>query len=171
MLYLCLQYNHYAQTNKKYKIDRNYMSAPSKRSTSTWDGMVPIIVNDVAIPQGPARSVTAPLGPTYAIKGGGTTIPSSVWANQGTSWNTNLTDLSPGSLKVSGTAEFEGDVILQGRNLSDWLTAVESRLGMLEPNPALEQDYQQLKALGDQYRALEQKLLEQQRIFDILKNK
>jgi hypothetical protein len=42
---------------------------------------------------------------------------------------------------------------------------------MLEPNPALEQDYQQLKTLGDQYRALEQKLLEQQRIFDILKNK
>ena len=50
------------------------------------------------------------------------------------------------------------------------LEAIESRLGILTPNPQLESEFDELKALGDAYREAEKKFKEQKQIFEILKN-
>lgn len=91
----------------------------------------------------------------------------------GTSYSVNNTWSNPpstGQVIIAGDCEFKGNITWKGRDLKDWLESVESRLGMLQPNSRLEAEYEELKALSDQYRALEKRLLEQQRVFDILKN-
>ena len=69
----------------------------------------------------------------------------------------------------SGSLVVSGDIVVKGRNLTTVLDQIEERLGMLQPNPALEEGWDELKNLGIQYRELEKKLLQQQQTFDILK--
>ena len=144
------------------------MSIPSNNcNASTWHGMVPVTVANVAIPTTFGRSVNQG---TYVPAGlNSSTIPSSAWANQ--SFSIQNSTLSPGTLKVQGNAEFEGNLTLKGRNLTDWLEAVEARLVMLQPNPELEAGWQELADIRIKYMELERELMEKQRMFNILKNK
>jgi hypothetical protein len=73
------------------------------------------------------------------------------------------------TLKVSGDTEIDGNLTVKGRDLMDMLETIESRLAILHPNAQLESEFDELKALGDAYRAAEKKLLEQKRVFEILK--
>lgn len=73
------------------------------------------------------------------------------------------------SLQVQGDAHFSGDVTVKGKNLVELLETIESRLAMLAPNPKLEAEFDELRSLGDAYRAAEKKLLEQKRVWEILK--
>lgn len=82
---------------------------------------------------------------------------------------TNAAGTASGKIHVQGDAVFEGKITWQGRDMREWFESVESRLNILRPNPKMEADWDELKALGDQYRALEKKLAEQQQVFDILK--
>ena len=72
-------------------------------------------------------------------------------------------------LKVSGDAEFEGDIKIKGVSMSDRLDAIEERLGILRPNNDLEGKWEKLKALGEEYRRLEKEILEGESIWDMLK--
>jgi hypothetical protein len=74
-----------------------------------------------------------------------------------------------GKLTVSGDATFDGEVTIRGVKLDDRLTAIEERLGILRPNNDLEGKWEKLKALGEEYRKLEQEILEGENIWDILK--
>ena len=74
-----------------------------------------------------------------------------------------------GSLRVSGNAEFEGDIKIKGVNLSERLDAIEERLGILRPNNDLEGRWEKLKKLGEEYRKMEKEILEQENMWDILK--
>lgn len=77
-------------------------------------------------------------------------------------WNTASTTTSiQNTLQVKGDSEFEGDITVQGRSLTEFMDAVEQRLNILRPNTALESEWDQLRELGEQYRALEQQLTEQ----------
>jgi hypothetical protein len=51
------------------------------------------------------------------------------------------------------------------------LQVLERRLNILRPNTELEAEWDQLRALGDQYRELEAELLEKQKMWDRLKTK
>lgn len=85
-------------------------------------------------------------------------------------WATNTSAaLTPNQLHVTGDAEFQGNITVKGRNLTDWLETVDSRLGILQANPGLETEFDELRALGDAYREAERRFLEQRRIYDILK--
>jgi hypothetical protein len=77
--------------------------------------------------------------------------------------------MSPPTLEVSGDATFKGNIKVKGRNLTDWLETIDSRLGILQTNPALEKEFDELKALGDAYRESERRFLEQKRVYEILK--
>lgn len=77
--------------------------------------------------------------------------------------------VTPGKIQVQGDAVFDGNITWQGRDMREWFETVEARLGMLRPNPELEQGWDELAELRQQYVELERKLLEQQRVFDILK--
>jgi hypothetical protein len=94
-----------------------------------------------------------------------TTAPGTISA--GGNWTTY--NNQPSILKVAGDAVFDGEVTIRGVKLDDRLTAIEERLGILRPNNDLEGKWEKLKALGDEYRKLEQEILEGENIWDILK--
>jgi hypothetical protein len=99
--------------------------------------------------------------------GTGITATPSVYTNQTTGWTTY--NNQPSIMKVECDAEFKGEVTIRGVKLDDRLTAIEERLGILRPNNDLEGKWEKLKALGDEYRKLEQEILEGENIWDILK--
>jgi hypothetical protein len=72
------------------------------------------------------------------------------------------------TLHVKGDAEFEGDLKINGRSIATVLNQIEQRLALLEPNIKLEAEWEELKALGDQYRKLEQHIKEKSKTWDIL---
>ena len=63
----------------------------------------------------------------------------------------------------------DGDITLGKTSLKDFISKVEQRLGILQVDPELEEQYEELKALGDKYRELEATLNERNKIMDILK--
>jgi len=108
---------------------------------------------------------------TVALPSGGNYGP--VYTTNAQSTNAqwaNAASPTSGKIHVQGDAVFEGKITWQGRDMREWFEAVENRLGMLRPNPKIEEGWDELKALGDQYRALEKRLTEQQQVFDILRS-
>ena len=106
---------------------------------------------------------------------GTVTIPNNTsngiyWGLNGTS-NVISTDpsLKGNSLSVKGNADFEGEVTIKGKNLSEMLEKIDERLAILHPNPKLEDKWDELKELGKRYKELEQELLEKEKVWAILK--
>jgi hypothetical protein len=75
---------------------------------------------------------------------------------------------NPG-LKVNGDAEFEGDVKIKGKSITEMLDKIEERLAILHPNPELEDKWDELKELGKRYKELEQEIIEKEKVWAILK--
>jgi hypothetical protein len=72
---------------------------------------------------------------------------------------------------TSGTIELTGedaDIIIDGMSLRKTLQGLNDRLAILQVNPALEAEFDELHALGEQYRALERKLLEKKAVWNAL---
>ena len=92
------------------------------------------------------------------------------WGLNGTS-NTIISDpsLKGNSLSVKGNADFEGNVTIKGRNLTDMLDKIEERLAILHPNPELEDRWDELKELGKRYKELEREIIEKEKVWAILK--
>jgi len=107
---------------------------------------------------------TATANISIATSGTGCAI-SNGWSNRPSTAHTDIQS----KLRVQGDAEFEGDIRVQGRSVLETLQKVEERLAILVPNVRLEKDWEELQRLREQYIELERKLLEQQRVFDILK--
>ena len=108
-------------------------------------------------------SITVPTttttGTTYTIAGGGsgglggygqiltTTGTGSSWITPGT---------TQPSIKVSGDAEFEGDVKVQGQSLVKLLEKIEDRLAILmDPTPERLEKFQALKKAYDNYKLMD----------------
>jgi hypothetical protein len=73
------------------------------------------------------------------------------------------------TLSVTGDADIGGDIKVKGRSLAEFMDSVEQRLNMLQPNPKLEQEWNQLRELGEQYRQLERELAEKSKMWQTLK--
>lgn len=65
--------------------------------------------------------------------------------------------------------EPSADIQLGSKSLKTLLEKIESRLAILEPNTSLENDWKELKKLGDQYRTLEKEIQDKLKTYDILK--
>jgi hypothetical protein len=63
----------------------------------------------------------------------------------------------------------EADIVVNGSSLIDAINTIQQRLNCLQVNPALEKEWNELKVLGDQYRKLEQEILDKQATWDRLK--
>jgi hypothetical protein len=86
----------------------------------------------------------------------------------GSSWN-NTANVN---IDTDGISIKEGgDIKIAGKSLSAAIEAIEERLGILNPNPELEDRWDQLKALRKQYIELEKDLLEKEKLMKILKEK
>ena len=123
--------------------------------------------------------------PTYTISSPGNVSGGLYWGlNSGSSGqaltsngtNTgwaNITlaepDIKGATLKVNGNADFDGEVTIKGKNLTDMLEKIEERLAILHPNPELEDKWDELKELGKRYKELEAEIIEKEKIWSILK--
>jgi hypothetical protein len=63
------------------------------------------------------------------------------------------------------------DIKFGNTSLKTFMQTIEQRLAILQPNPRLEKDWEELKTLGDQYRELEKQINEKMKTWDILKHK
>ena len=76
------------------------------------------------------------------------------------------------NLNQSGTMNLTGpdaDIQINGVSLLNTINQIRERLNLLVPNPKIEADWEELRILGDQYRALEAQLKAQQQTWDLLK--
>ena len=120
----------------------------------------------------PLNTVTVPTITTT----NNTSSGSLYWGLNGTSANPgwgNITLAEPAlngaTLKVNGNADFEGEVTIKGKSLSEMLEKIEERLAILHPNPELEDRWDELKELGKRYKELEQEIIEKEKVWAILK--
>ena len=105
---------------------------------------------------------------TYTI-GANSSYPWAIGSVTGATYtSTNLTDLTPaGKISIKGE---NADLDINGASLKDFMTRVEQRLAILTPDPRLEEEWEELRVLGDRYRELEKEINAKMKTFDILKN-
>lgn len=81
-------------------------------------------------------------------------------------WTTVSASCAP-----SGTISLDGDdadILIDGISLRKTLQGLNDRLAILQVNPELEAEFDELHSLAEQYRALERKLLEKKKIWNVL---
>ena len=75
--------------------------------------------------------------------------------NTGANWGSIGTSTSQPSIQVKGDAVFEGKVMINGRNISEFMEAISKRLSILVPDPAKLEHFEALKKAYDHYKLLE----------------
>lgn len=92
------------------------------------------------------------------------------------SWGTDTITASSMSAVINpkGTIELSGedaDIIVNGVSLMDKLDAIAERLNLLDVNQELEEEWDQLRELGERYRQLEQECKTKSEMWNVLKTK
>lgn len=106
----------------------------------------------------------------YAISGGGgggsgqINYPNQTWTTTGTTGVNWQTPYNNGNVVVDAD-----DIKLRGKSLMASLDRIEQRLGILDCDEILEQHWDELKALGDEYRKLKQHIEDKMKTFETLK--
>ena len=63
----------------------------------------------------------------------------------------------------------DADIKIDGMSLKDFMKQVTLRLNMMVPHPELERQWDELRTLGEAYRACEKECLDKAKVWDILK--
>lgn len=103
-------------------------------------------------------SPTSTTGTSFTYNG-----PNTVWTSTGT---------GGANIGQSGKMSLQGanaDIDINGKSLKSWMEKVEERLNILTPNSELEAEWDELKELGERYRALEQRCKEKAETWKKLK--
>jgi hypothetical protein len=113
--------------------------------------------------------------PTYTVGAVGSTITNGSSYNLGTSWSQDYSfnNVTSGNVHISGdgiTMEPKADIKIGDRSLKEFMDSVEQRLGILRPNPELEDKWENLKGLRKAYMDLEAEILEKEKMWKILKD-
>lgn len=101
-----------------------------------------------------------------------TSVTGPAWTagTNGLTWQTddfNITDARPsGKLTLQGE---DADIEINGRSLIQILDSIEQRLGLLKMHEAMEQQWEELRAIGDQYRTKLAEIENKVRMWDTLK--
>jgi len=72
----------------------------------------------------------------------------------GSTWATVGTGYTP-SIKVTGDAEFDGKVKINGQDLAEFMDTISKRLAILVPDPAKLEKFEALKKAYNHYKLLE----------------
>jgi len=93
-----------------------------------------------------------PIGSTanVTITSGGT---ASAWSSNPYTFQSSSS--SNGNIKISGDAEIDGDIKLQGRSLKELFNKIEQRLSILVPDPNKLKQFEALKKAYEHYKILE----------------
>ena len=81
----------------------------------------------------------------------------------------NLTTSTGKSLQVEGDAEINGDLKVNGKSILSSLENIEERLAILNPNPELEDRWEELRGLRNKYQQLEKEIIEKEKMWSMLK--
>ena len=111
--------------------------------------------------------------PNVVITNGGTSglgavYPNAVWSGTGANSTVDWNPVFQQNKKLILTGE-GADIEINGESLVATLQGIQDRLNILQPNTKLEQEWDQLRALGEQYRQLEKELEEKSRAWGLLK--
>jgi hypothetical protein len=92
----------------------------------------------------------------------------------GASWSQDYSfnNVTSSNVHISGdgiTMEPQADIKIGNRSLKEFMDSVEQRLGILRPNPELEDKWENLKGLRKAYMDLEAEILEKEKMWNILK--
>lgn len=109
-------------------------------------------------------SITSPYTVTGAI---GTSFSNAIYTTNGATTAPWLQH-NPIGAKIQLDGD-DADITVRGWSLVDAVKRIEERLGLYQPNPALEKEWEDLRALSEQYRQLEQHIRDKQATFDRLK--
>lgn len=129
---------------------------------------------------GSAGAISGTAGGTaggYIFTSPNTTTPTYQWNTSGSgptitmpNLNGNISwDTSTPTLHVKGDAEFDRDIKIKGKSIVEMFEKIEERLGILHPNPKLEEKWDELRELAKRYKELEQDIIEKEKIWAILK--
>lgn len=78
--------------------------------------------------------------------------------------------INPVNITTNGISMSPGtDITIGGKGLMESIEKIEERLCILKPNPDLEERWEKLKILREQYIEMEKDLLEKEKIMKILK--
>jgi hypothetical protein len=121
---------------------------------------------------GPSDTITLNLGNnvigvgysypnTVSVTGGPYTINSGAATGSLNPWATTSS-----KIQLDGEG---ADIEINGKSLMDIIEKIEQRLNILHPNEKLEEEWEELRALGDKYRKLEQHIKDKQDTWDKLK--
>jgi hypothetical protein len=89
-----------------------------------------------------------------------------------TSWSPTVTVGT--SINPGGTIDLRGedaDIVVNGVSLMGKINAIAERLNILDVNRELEEEWDQLRELGERYRELEQELKAKSEMWNVLKTK
>jgi hypothetical protein len=112
-------------------------------------------------------SITSPYTVTL-----GSNFPNTIFTTNGTNTLPWLTASPNGPASTSTKINLNGenaDIEVNGWSLVAAVKRIEARLDLFQPNPELESEWEELRSLGEQYRALEQQLKDKQATWDRLK--
>ena len=150
--------------------------AANKTATSTANSsptLTTSVINGgyIVSPTGPVYYTGIGIGPpggggggySYAAGGGSGLNTNNIgsWSSQ-----TGHATITAGTLALSGD---DADIKINDVSLTDTLKTIQARLNILTPNDKLEKEWNELKALGDQYRKLEAEFAEKSRMWTALK--
>lgn len=113
---------------------------------------------------------TVNIGSTGTVLTSSATSP--LWASTGTYTIANGNNLNTNPVKITHKGmemPDDGDIKFGNTSLRETLQSIESRLAILRPDPILESEWEELKALGDAYRKLEQEIQEKMKTWEVLK--
>ena len=137
-------------------IDSSYGSVPYTTNIGSSMGTDTITLNNTLW----SGSITSPY--TYTTTG---------TSGAGT-YNWNNTTLGDAKVHINGDGlvmQEGADIVVGGKSLTKAIDQIEERLGILHPNPALEERWDKLKELRQQYVEMEKDILEKEKIMKILK--
>jgi hypothetical protein len=107
---------------------------------------------------------------------GNVTVNASALPGSGYVYTTNNTSgswVSPTmQVNQSGKISLQGkdaDVDINGVSLKETLESIQEMLGVMKMDPALEREFDELKAAGEHYRQLHERFKEQKAVWDTLK--
>lgn len=147
-----------SNTKKNVKLTDPY--------TTTWSTLSDISMEPLSIS-------TTTVSPTYTISS--TPSTNSIWNTTVTGSSYNWADLTTDystRISQSGQVQLKGkdaDIDINGKSLKTWMEKVEERLNLLTPNPELEQEWDELRELGQRYRELEKQCKEKAEVWNKLK--
>ena len=109
-------------------------------------------------------SITSP----YTISSG-INLPNAVYTTTGTTsspWATYSPTTDRSKLTLDGK---DADIEINGVSLWKTMQEIANRLNIMHTNPELETEWKELRELGEQYRKLEQHILDKQATWDRIK--